>query len=328
MKIQTDIKKFIPFLLLSSYLLAFTQHSIAQEWPTQPIKFIVPFPAAGGTDALARALGNQLSKQLKQPVIIENKAGANGVIGAQAMTMAAPDGYTFLITIASHSIAPAISAKLPYNVDTDFAPVSLVAKYPYLLTVGAQSDIKTFSQLIQYAKAHPNKLSFASSGNGSGPHLGMELIADMAGIKLTHVPYKGAAPANNDLLSGNVDMMLNNLLASASLIRAEKLRVLAVTSAKRSTALPNVPTIKELGFPQLEVDGWYGVFAPAKTPDYIVQRLSIEIKKAIQEPDILARLNQDGAIPITSTPKEFQTFFNADKNRWQELVNKIKLVLD
>jgi tripartite-type tricarboxylate transporter receptor subunit TctC len=301
---------------------------VAQTWPNQTIKIIVPFPAGGGTDALSRTISIELGKLLNQTVYVENKPGANGVIGAQFVALAPPDGNTVLLTIASFAISPAFSKKLPFDVDKDFAPVSLVAKYPYLLTTGSQSELKTFKQFYEFAKSHPGKLSFASSGNGSGPHLGMELINDRLGLQTIHVPYKGAAPANNDLLGGNVDIMLNNLLASSSLIKSKKLNVLAVTTAQRSAALPEVPTLIELGYPKLEVVGWYGVFLPAKTPQDIVNKLSESIKKVIQNPDILARLNQDGAIPIASTPLEFKEFFNADKARWMQLSKKIKLELD
>lgn len=317
-----------PIIQFGFLLLIIPAQCFAQEWPIQPIKIIVPFPAAGGTDALARTLGNQLSKQLKQPVIIENKAGANGVIGAQIVATSPADGYTILLTIASHAIAPSVNKKLPFSIDNDFIPVSLVAKYPYLLTVSGSSKIKSFKEFVEFTTSHPNQMSFASSGNGSAPHLGMELLMEQVGIQLIHVPYKGAAPANNDLLGGSIDCMLNNLLASASLIRSNKLRVLATTSGKRSSVLPNIPTIKESGYPNFEVDGWYGIFMPAKTPDYIVQRFSKEVKKAIQDEDVQSRLKQDGAVPIGSTPKEFQDFFISDKNKWSRISHKINLQLE
>ncbi len=309
-------------------LFAFMQFAQAKDWPNKPIKLIVPFPAAGGTDAVARALANKLSQQLNQPVVVENKAGANGVIGAEAVANAAPDGYTVMITIASHAIAPAVSKKLPYDTEKDFVGVSLIAKYPYLFTVPANSPANSFKEFIDLAKKNPGKLTYASSGTGSGPHLGMELLSDVANIDLVHVPYKGAAPANNDLVGGQVQSMLNNLLAGAGLIRAKKLKVLAVTSSVRSPALPDVPTIKELGYPKYEVDGWYGVFVPAKTPPDIVRQLSAEITKAIKDPELLSRLSNDGAIPIGSTPKEFQDFFMNEKNQWANLTKKIKLEVD
>jgi len=311
------------FFLIFNPLLSFSQN-----WPRQSIKIVVPFPAGGGTDALARTMGIELSKLLNQTVYVENKPGANGIIGAQYVALAPPDGHTVLLTIASFAISPAFSKKLPFDVDKDFVPVSLVAKYPYLLTTSFNSELKTFKQFLEYAKSHPDKLSYASSGNGSGPHLGMELINDRLGINMIHVPYKGAAPANNDLMAGSVDLMLNNLLASSSLIKSRKLNVLAVTTSSRSAALPDIPTLNELGYKDLEVVGWYGVFLPSKTPKEVVSQLSGAIKKVIQNPDILQRLYQDGAIPIASSPSEFQTFFNADKLRWLQLSKKIKLELE
>ena len=300
----------------------------ASEWPSKPIKMIVPFPAAGGTDAVARALANKLSQQLGKAVIVENKSGANGVIGADYVAHSSPDGLTLLLTIASHAIAPAIYKSLPYSTDQDFAPVSLVALYPYLFTVPPNLPIHSFKEFIEYAKQNPGKVSYASSGTGSGPHLGMELLQDIAGIELIHVPYKGAAPANNDLISGQVQAMLNNLLAGGALIRAQKLKVLAVTSEHRSKVLPDVPTIKELGYPKYQVDGWYGVFVPNKTPATIVNKLSQEFAKALKDPEVLNRLSKDGATPIGSSPKEFSDFFNRDKKQWLELTQKIKITLD
>jgi len=320
------VKKSVAVLFFC--LFAFLQVAQAKDWPNKPIKLIVPFPAAGGTDAVARALANKLSQQLNQPVIVENKAGANGVIGAEAVAHAPPDGYTIMITIASHAIAPAVSKKLPYDTEKDFVGVSLIAKYPYLFTVPANSPANTFKEFIDLAKKNPGKLTYASSGTGSAPHLGMELLLDIANIDLIHVPYKGAAPANNDLIGGQVQSMLNNLLAGAGLIRAKKLKVLAVTSSARSPALPDIPTIKESGYPKYEVDGWYGVFVPAKTPPEIVRQLSVEIAKALKDPELLSRLSNDGAIPIGSTPKEFQDFFIHEKNQWANLAKKIQLEVD
>jgi len=316
------------FLFLLSIFFFFPFSSYSQTWPNQTIKIIVPFPAGGGTDALARTVSIELSKLLNQTVYVENKPGANGTIGAQFVALAPPDGNTVLLTIASFAISPALSKKLPFDVDKDFVPVSLVAKYPYLLTTGSQSELKTFKQFHEFAKKNPGKLSYASSGNGSGPHLGMELINDRLGLNTVHVPYKGAAPANNDLLGGNVDIMLNNLLASSSLIKSKKLNVLAVTTAQRSNALPEVPTLIELGYSNMEVVGWYGMFLPVKTPKEIVFKLSDAIKQVIQNPDVLARLNQDGALPVASTPSEFKEFFIADKNRWLQLSKKIHLEMD
>jgi tripartite-type tricarboxylate transporter receptor subunit TctC len=316
------------FFIFSLLFLCMSNITLGEIWPRQPIKLVVPFPAGGGTDALARTMAIELGKIFQQTVYVENKPGANGIIGAQAVATSAADGHTILMTIASFAISPAFSKKLPFDVDKDFVPVSLVAKYPYLLTTNSTSEIKTFKQFYEFAKSHPSKLSFASSGNGSGPHLGMELINDRLGIELIHVPYKGAAPANNDLLAGSVDLMLNNLLASSSLIKSKKLNVLAVTTSTRSQALPGVPSLVELGFKDLEVVGWYGIFLPSKTSNEIVIKLSEAIKKVIQNPEILQRLSQDGAIPIASTPEQFHDFFLADKARWLQLSKKIKLDLD
>ena len=312
----------------SCLVLLFAMSAFAQNWPTKPIKLVVPFPAAGGTDAVARSLANQLAIILKQPVIVDNRAGANGLIGAEYVAHAEPDGYTMMMTIASHSIAPSIYKKIPYDTDRDFIPVSLVAKYPYLITSTLSLPVNSFKEFVEYAKSHPGQLSYASSGTGSGPHLGMELLQDTAGISLTHVPYKGAAPANNDLIGGQVQVMLNNLMAGSSLIKANKLKVLAVTSAVRSSALPDVPTVAESGYPKFEVVGWYGVFVPAKTPKAIVNQLAESIRLSLSDKELLSRLSKDGAIPVGSNPTEFNQFFQADKAQWNKIATKLHISFD
>jgi tripartite-type tricarboxylate transporter receptor subunit TctC len=302
--------------------------ALSASFPSKPIKIIVPFPAGGGTDVLARAIGQRMSSLLGQAVIVDNKPGANGVIGADAIAKSEPDGHSLLLTIASHAIAPAIYKKLPYSTDADFVSVSLIAKYPYLFTVPASLPVNTFQEFIAYVKAHPKSLSYASSGTGSGPHLGMELLNTLTGMDLMHVPYKGAAPANNDLAAGQVHAMLNNLLAAAPMIRANRIKVLALTSAHRSKALPAVPTVAESGFPSYEVDGWYGLFAPDKTPDTVVALLADAVAKALQVPEVLTRLSGDGAIPVASSPKAFFEFFKAEKIKWAAVAQKAKVTVD
>ena len=302
--------------------------SLSASFPSKPIKVIVPFPAGGGTDVLARAIGQRMSALLGQPVIVDNKPGANGVIGADAIAKSEADGHSLLLTIASHAIAPAIYKKLPYSTDSDFVSVSLIAKFPYLFTVPASLPVNTFQEFIAFVKAHPVKLSYASSGTGSGPHLGMELLNTLTGMDLMHVPYKGAAPANNDLAGGQVHAMLNNLLAAAPMIRSNRIKVLAVTSAHRSKALPAVPTVAESGYPSYEVDGWYGLFAPAKTPDTAVALLADSVTKALKVPEVLTRLSGDGAIPVGSSPKEFFDFFKAEKIKWAAVAHKANVTID
>ncbi|MDO9435482.1 tripartite tricarboxylate transporter substrate binding protein [Hydrogenophaga sp.] len=298
------------------------------KYPSKAIRIVVPFPAGGGTDALARAVGQRLGTVLAQSVVIDNRGGANGLIGSEAVAKADPDGYSLLLTIASHTIAPAIYKKMPYNIDKDFAPVSLLAKYPYLLTVPATMPVNTFSEFVAYVKANPKRVSYASSGTGSGPHLGMELFAAAAGLDMVHVPYKGAAPANNDLAGGQVQAMLNNLLAASAMLRAKKIKVLAVTSAARSPALPDVPTVAESGYPGFEVDGWYGLFAPAGTPAPVVSQLHRSAVQAINAPDVMERLSGDGAIVVGSTPQEFAAFVVAEKTKWAAVAAKANVTVD
>jgi tripartite-type tricarboxylate transporter receptor subunit TctC len=289
---------------------------------------VVPFPASGGTDAVARSLSNQLSLILKQPVVVDNKAGANGLIGAEYVARSAADGYTVLMTIASHAIAPNIYKQMPYDTEKDFQPVSLIAKYPYLLTVSNALPVNTFKEFIEFVKAHPSQVSYASSGTGSGPHLGMELMLERLGLQMVHVPYKGSAPANNDLVGGQVQSMLNNLMAASVLIQAKKIKVLAVTTLNRSASLPQVSSMAENGLEDFEVLGWYGVFLPAKTPTAIVNRLSQAIHEALIDKDVIARLAKDGAVSVGSSPSEFAQFFNADLYRWRTLSSKLHLTLD
>jgi tripartite-type tricarboxylate transporter receptor subunit TctC len=298
------------------------------KYPSMPIRVVVPFPAGGGTDALARSIGQRLGAEIGQSVIIDNKPGANGIIGTDYVAKAEPNGYSLLLTIASHTIAPAIYKKLPYDTEKAFVPISLLAQYPYLITVPIDMPVNTFAEFISYAKANPGKLSYASSGTGSGPHLGMELLCMQAGIQMVHVPYKGAAPANNDLAGGQVQCMLNNLLAAAPMLQAKKIKVLAVTTPARSPALPNVPTVAESGYPGYEVVGWYGLFAPAGTPESTVSYLYSSITKAINVPEVTKRLSGDGAILVGSNPKEFAAFVSAEKAKWADVAKKANVTVD
>jgi tripartite-type tricarboxylate transporter receptor subunit TctC len=293
----------------------------AQTYPAKPIRIIVPWPPGGGTDLVARTVAQKFTEALGQTAIVENRAGANGIIGADAAAKAAPDGYTVMITIASHAINPTLYTKLPYHT-ADLQPVSLLAEYPFVVTVHPSLPSKTISEVIALAKSRPGQLSYASSGNGSGPHLGMELLKSMSGIDMVHVPYKGAGQAMTDLISGNVQVFLNNFLAAAPHIKAGKLRALAVTSQKRSAAAPALPTVSESAVPGYVVTGWYGLFVPAATPPAVVTTLHATAVKALRSKDVSDRLTNEAAEIVASTPQQFAEFFKAEIARWAAVIKK------
>lgn len=290
----------------------------AQTYPSGTVRIVVPYAAGGGTDTIARLLGQKLAEMWKQPVIIENRGGANGMLGTDVVAKAKPDGLTLGIVIATQAINPSMYKKLPYS-ESDFAPISLLAEYPFIMVVNPQLPAKTAAEFIALAKAKPGALTFASSGNGSGPHLGVELLKQKAGLDLVHVPYKGAGPATTDVIAGHVQMFFNNLLASAQMIQSGQLRALAVTSAKRSPVLPDVPALSEI-IPDYVVTGWYGMIAPAKTPPEIVAKIQADVAKVLSDPKIKDSLAGDGAIPVGSTPDQFRAFLAAETAKWATVV--------
>ena len=297
-------------------------------WPTRPVKIVVPFAAGGTTDILARAMAPELAKAFGQSFIVENRAGAGGNIGAEAVAKSAPDGYTLLMgTVGTHGINRALYARLPYDPIKDFAPVTLVAGVPNVMEMNAdrarQLGIQNVRDFIQYAKAHPGRLNMASSGNGTSIHLAGEMFKHMAGVFMTHVPYRGSGPAVMDLLGGNMDVMFDNLPSSIQHIKAGKLKALAVTSASRSAALPDVPTLAEAGGPALkgyEASSWFGLLAPAGTPPDIVARLQQECARALASPAVRDKLEAQGAIPGGSTPAEFARMIDDEHAKWAQVV--------
>ena len=297
----------------------------AQNYPAKPIRIVVPFPPGGGTDLVARTVAQKMHETLGQTAVVDNRAGANGIIGADLVAKAPADGYTVMITIASHAINPTLYPKLPYDTLGDLAPVSLLAEYPFVITVHPSMPVKTIKEFVAFAKSRPGQLSFASSGNGSGPHLGMELFANMAGISMVHVPYKGAGQAMTDLVSGQVQVFLNNFLAGMPMIRAGKLRALAVSSSKRSTAAPELPTVVEAGVPGYVVTGWYGMFVPAATPAPVVATLHAATVKALRSKDVSERLTNEAAEIVASTPREFADFLKAEIAKWAGVIRKAKI---
>jgi len=297
--------------------------ALAQAWPSKPIKYIVPFAPGGTTDILARTIGEKLSVALGQPVVIENKPGAGGGVGADVTAKAAPDGYTIMGgTISTHAINASLYANLPYDPVKDFVAVTLIARVPNLLVINPEIPAKNVAELIALMKANPGKFTFASSGNGTSQHLSGELFKAMAGVEMQHVPYKGSPPALQDVVGGQVSMTFDNITTAWPLAKAGKLRALAVTTAKRSSVAPEVPTLAESGLPGFEIGSWQGVFAPAGTPPEIVKRLNAEIVKILNLPDVREKLVALGAEPVGDTPEQFSAYVKTEVVKWSDIVRK------
>jgi tripartite-type tricarboxylate transporter receptor subunit TctC len=291
-------------------------------YPTKPVRLVVPFPAGGTTDLLARAAAQKLSEAWGQQVIVDNRPGAAGNIGAELVAKSAPDGYTLLMgTVGTHAINASLYAKMPYDHVKDFTPVILVAGVPNVLVVNPQLPVNTVPELIAYAKANPGKLNFASSGSGTSIHLSGELFKTMTGVQMTHVPYKGSAPALTDLIGGQVQLMFDNLPSSLTFIKAGKLRAIAVTSTTRAAALPDVPTVADT-VPGFEASSWFGVLAPAGTPREIVVKINGEVAKWLASPDAKEKLTAQGANVAGGTPEDFAKHIQAETAKWAKVVKE------
>jgi len=293
--------------------------AVAQSYPIKPIRIIVGYPAGGPTDMIARTVAQKLSPALGQQVIVDNRPGASGMIGAELTVKAAPDGYTLLTVPITYAVTPSVFPKMPYDAEKDLAPVALVAAAPFILVVHPTLPVKTVKDLIALAKSRPGQINYASASAGGMPHLAGELFNIMAGVKLTHIPYKGAAPATIDLLAGQVSLMFNNMLSAMPHVKSGKLRAVAVTSAKRSSAVPELPTVAET-IPGFEASGWYGAFAPAATPREIIAKLNGEINRLMRQPDVAQRLAGDGVEAVTMTPAEFGTYLHSEIVKWGKVV--------
>ena len=294
-------------------------------WPTKPVRIVVPFTAGGTTDILARALAPELGKAFGQTFIVDNKPGAGGNLGADAIAKSAPDGYNLLMgTVGTHAINASLYPKMSFDPVRDFAPISLVAGVPNVLVMNPAkaeaNHINSVADLIRYAKANPGKLNMASSGNGTSIHLSGELFKSMTGTYMLHFPYRGSGPALLDLIGGTMDLMFDNLPSALPQIKAGKLKALAVTSATRSAAVPDLPTIAEAGVKGFEASSWFGLLAPAGTPADIVNRIQQETAKALQSPALKERLLSQGAIPSGNTPAEFTKFIAAETAKWAQVV--------
>jgi len=302
-------------------LAALSPVAAAQNYPTKPIRLVVPFPAGGTTDILARAAAQKLSEALGQQVVVDNRPGAGGNIGADIVAKSAPDGYTLLMgTVGTHAINPSLYTKMPYDHFKDFVPVVLVAGVPNVLVVTPSLPVNSVQDLIKLAKDKPGQINFASSGSGTSIHLSGELFKTMTGVEMTHVPYKGSSPALTDLMGGQVQLMFDNLPSALPQIRGGKLRALAVTSTKRAPALPDVPTMAESGLPGFEASSWFGVLAPAGTPPAVVTRINTEINKWLQSPEAREQLLGQGAEAAGGSPQQFVAHIRAETEKWAKVV--------
>ncbi|WP_240071700.1 tripartite tricarboxylate transporter substrate binding protein [Cupriavidus taiwanensis] len=297
-------------------------HAAPAAYPDRPIRLVVPYPAGGAADTVARTLAAPLGAKLGQTIVVDNRPGASGVIGAGAVAKAAPDGYTLLLDATAHSVNPSLQARLPYDTAKDFAPISLVVLVPNLLVVPPNSPFKSPKDIITAAKAKPGKLTYASAGPGTAQHLAAELFGQQSGLSLLHVPYKGGAPALSDLMGGQVDMMFSNMAASYPLVAGKKLKVLATTGTKRSAALPDTPTLAESGLPGYQVYEWNGLFAPAGTPQAIVDRLSALTREVLNSPEVSQRLAAVGAEPAGSRPEDFRKFVEGETAKWAKVIKQ------
>jgi tripartite-type tricarboxylate transporter receptor subunit TctC len=300
----------------------------AQDWPAKPVRFIVPYPPGGGTDVIARIVQNRLSEALGQTIVIENRGGAGGALGTEAAAKSAPDGYTFLFTLSSHTINPLLY-KLNFDVERDFTPVTLIVSVPQLIAAYPGAPLASMQDVVAMAKAHPGRLHFASVGNGTPSHIAGELLKLKTGIDIVHVPYKGGGPAVADTLGGQVWVLIVTMPAAMSHVRAGKLRALAVTTIKRNPGAPEIPTVAEaLKISDYEVDSWYALFAPAKTPPAIVARMQKETARTIQLPDVKQKLLEQGGDTVGSTPEELDRVVKGELRKWAEVIRDAKIKVD
>jgi len=323
-------RTFIRTALLAGLAALFAAPALAQDrWPSKPITYIVPFPPGGTTDVLARIIGQKLGAALGTTIVVENKPGAGGNVGSEVVAKAAPDGYTILGgTISSHAINVSLYPKLPYDPVTSFQPITLIGTNPNILVVNASSPYKSVQDITAALKAKPGSLSYASAGNGTSQHLSAELYKYLAGVDMVHIPYKGSGPAIQDVIGGQVPMMFDTSVVAGPHIEGGRLRALAVTSSKRASAFPNVPTMAESGVPGYDVVSWQAIFAPAGTPKPIVDRLHAEVAKILKEPDMQERLAKLGLDPSGITPAELVAFQKAEIDKWAKVVKAANIKID
>jgi tripartite-type tricarboxylate transporter receptor subunit TctC len=314
--------------VIASSLLPFAAAAQAPEWPSRPVRFIVPYPPGGPTDIMGRIVAQAVQGPLGQPFVVENRAGANGLIGSEQAARAAPDGTTFLVNASAHVIVPHLTPNMPIDVLADFVPVTNIAAVPLWLVVNPALPVRSVAEFIAYARANPGRIAYASSSQGGAPHLAGELFKLMTGTDLVHVPYRGSGPAGQDLIAGTVQAMFDSVPASAGAVRDGRLRALAVTTRDRIAPFPDLPTIAEAGVPGYEIATWYGIWAPARTPPAIINRLQQAVAAAARNPETRARFDALGAEPVADSPEDYARFVRAEYDRWGKLVRDARIKLD
>jgi tripartite-type tricarboxylate transporter receptor subunit TctC len=313
---------------IAGALLPFAARAQAPEWPSRPVRFIVPYPPGGPTDIMGRIIAQAVQGPLGQPFVVENRAGANGLIGSEQAARAAPDGSTFLVNASAHVIVPHLTPNMPIDVLADFAPVTNIAAVPLWLVVNPALPVRSVAEFIAYARANPGRIAYASSSQGGAPHLAGELFKLMTGTDLVHVPYRGSGPAGQDLIAGTVQAMFDSVPASAGAVRDGRLRALGVTTRNRIAPFPDLPTIAEAGVPGYEISTWYGIWAPARTPPAIIARLQQAVATAARNPETRARFDALGAEPVADSPEDYARFVRAEYDRWGKLVRDARIKLD
>ncbi len=324
----SNLARFISPLLASLALLGLGPNAQAQNWPSKPISLIVPFPSGGTTDVLARAVGQELSAALGQPVVVESKPGAGSTLGADYVAKAKPDGHILLMGAVHHTIASSVYKKLPYDFQKDLAPISVVAMVPNVLVINPGTPAKNVAELVALAKTQPGKYSFGSNGNGTAQHLIGAQFESMGAVELLHVPYKGSGPLTTDLLGGQVQMSFDTITPVLPHIKAGKLRALAVTTAKRSPSLPDVPTLDEAGLKGFDIGTWFGLLAPAGTPAPVIERISSEITRIVARPDFRKKLEDIGANPVGNSPAQMARQIKEDTERFAKLVRDARVTIE
>ena len=314
--------------LLAGACLAAAPLAQAQTYPDKPVRFVVPYPPGGGTDVIARIVQERMSAALGQQVVIENKGGAGGSVGTELVAKAAPDGYTVLFTLSSHTINPAIYPKLNFDTVKDFEPVGTVASLPQILVANPKLPANTLAELTALAKAKPGDLAYASVGNGSPGHLAGEMFKLRAGVQMTHIPYRGGGPAVTDVMGGQVPLLWVSIPAAAQFVKTGKLKALAVSTLKRTPAFPDVPTVHESGQPDFEVDSWYAMFVPARTPRPVIERLNRALNTVLAEPPIRERLLAQGADAVGGTPEALGRVVVAELPKWAKLAKDANIKAD
>ncbi len=326
----------VAFFAVSTSLcfLGLTSLALAQAvlYPSKPIRLVVGYPAGGASDVAARIVGQKLSERMGQSLVVENRSGSAGNIGAEAVAKAAPDGYTLLLGTISLSVNPSLYPKMTYDPIKDLSAISMISSTPFLLVVNLKSPYKTARDFLEAARGKaglkPGDINYGSAGNGSGSHLFTELLSTTAGIKLTHVPYKGAAPVMNDLLANQINVAFDNIMTSLPLVKTGKLRALAVSTKQRSRVAPDIPTLDEVGVAGFDANAWFGLFAPSGTSREIVNQLSLEVNEVLKDPGVNEKLLQLGAEPMSSSPEVFSNFFKAEVIKWARVVQMAKVQID